>query len=79
MAHEFGHVEQANEPGIQVLYDWTAQQGARLQQAYEKLGQAGYSQLDWVGPLARTLNAIGLTLEKGADQRAKEVVTGDDD
>jgi len=79
IAHEFGHVEQAQEPGINVLYNWMSQQGTRLSQAEQQSGPVGYSKLDWTGPLERTLDALHLTLEQGADTRAKEVVTGDDD
>jgi len=79
IAHEFGHVEQAQEPGINVLYNWMSQQGTRLSQAEQQYGPVGYSKLDWTGPLERTLDALHLTLEQGADTRAKEVVTGDDD
>jgi RHS repeat-associated protein len=79
VAHEFAHVEQAQEPGSNVLYNWMSQQGSRLSQAEQQHGPGGYSKLDWTGPLERTLDALHLTLERGADARAKEVVTGDDD
>jgi|GEM_PF-6673315 len=77
IAHEFGHVEQAQEPGINVLYNWMSQQGMRLSQAEQEYGPQGYSKLDWTGPLERTLGALDLTLEQGADARGKEVVTED--
>jgi hypothetical protein len=71
-------VEQAQEPGINVLYNWMSQQGTRLSQAEQQYGPVGYPKLDWTGPLERTLDALHLTLEQGTDTRAKEVVTGDD-
>jgi hypothetical protein len=66
-AHEFGHVEQAEEPDISRLYNWMNVQGERLRQAEGSFGVGKYSALPWTGPLQYELDQLGLALEKSAD------------
>jgi len=58
VAQELGHVEQANEPGIHVLYNWMAEQGTRRQQAYENSASRGIHNSTGLGLSSRPLMCL---------------------